>query len=348
MLEGFRAPLLAMALAGVVSWFLTPLVRRFAIVKGAVDDPTRDDRRVHQEPTPRWGGLAIYGGILVSLLALMPFAYEHNPFPIYLIGLLAVGACIVVLGAYDDLYQFSAVKQAGLILILAVAIQFIYGTSGRVHIEGIGWAGKWLDFGIWAVPITAIYIFVVTKTMDTIDGIDGLTAGIAAIAGATLSVMATQEVLQQLEMNRMSATPVKPSLLIGEQPRVALIAAAITGSAIGFLRHNFNPAKIFMGTGGAQLLGFLLASISIVGAMKTAAAVAIFVPMFAFGVQIFDAFFVVAKRIRAGKPITQADKRHLHHTLLRKGLTQRQTVAVLYLAALVLCGLLIWVVRAFG
>ena len=105
---------------------------------------------------------------------------------------------------------------------------------------------------------------------------------------------------------------------------------------MGFLKHNYNPAKIIMGTGGAYILGFTLACLSIVGALKTAAAVALFVPILVFGVPIFDAFFVVIKRLRSGVPITQADKRHVHHTLLRKGLSQKQTVWVLYAAAALL------------
>lgn len=345
-LEGFRAPLLTLFVAGLVSYLLTPFVRRIAIQSGAIDDPKQDDRRVHREPTPRWGGLAIYAGLVVSLLVVMPFAYPTNPYPMYLIGLLLVGAGIVVMGALDDLYQFSASKQALILLAFAVVIQFFQGPTATVQITGIGGFGRWVDFGWLAVPVTAIYIFVVTKTLDTIDGIDGLAAGIAAIAGATLSVMATQEVLQQMSLEGQGLG--KPGFFLGEQPRVALIAAAVAGSAIGFLRHNFNPAKIFMGTGGAQLLGFTLAAISVVGAMKTAATVAIFVPMLVFGVQIFDAFFVIIRRWRSGEPITQADKRHVHHSLLGRGLTQRQTVAVLYLVAIALCGVLILVVKYFG
>ena len=181
-----------------------------------------------------------------------------------------------------------------------------------------------LKFGLFAAPITAFYIFVVTKTMDTIDGLDGLAAGIAAIAACTLTIIATY----------------------GGQPRVAILAAALVGSSLGFLRHNYNPAKIFMGTGGAQFLGFSLACLSIVGAFKTAAAVAVLIPVLAFGVPIFDAAFVVIRRVISRQPITQADKRHMHHTLLGLGLSQRQTVLVLYaLAATLSVALLVVVLK---
>jgi UDP-GlcNAc:undecaprenyl-phosphate GlcNAc-1-phosphate transferase len=329
LLEGFRTPLLAAFIALTVSWMLTPWVRKLAIQRGAVDDPTADDRRVHREPTPRWGGLAIYAGVFVALAIVLPFAFPR-PFPPYVIGMTVIGAAIVVMGALDDVYQFRAAIQAGFLLVCGLAIQaFTDGASRQVQIPGIGMSPlgrEWFDFGIAAVPITAIYIFVVTKTMDTIDGIDGLASGIAAIAACTLSVIGTYE----------------------GQPRVAIIAAAVGGAALGFLRHNYNPARIFLGTGGAQLLGFLLACLSIVGAMKTAAAVAILVPLLAFGVPIVDAVQVVLRRIRGRRPISQADTQHLHHQLLRRGLSQRQAVWILYVVAAVLCGMLFVVVRLYG
>ncbi len=333
LLEGFRYPLLAMGVALVASLVLTPIVRRLAFRFGAVDDPNRDDRRVHKVPLPRWGGIAIYGGLLIALASVLPFAYPHAPFPLYLVGILGIGGVVVVAGALDDLHQFSAKIQLGVLLAAGVAIQFF--DSREVHttvqISGISWPifssdGAWVPFGIWAIPLTAFYIFVVTKTMDTIDGIDGLAAGIAAITGATLSIIATYE----------------------GQPRVALIAAALAGTSLGFLKHNYNPARIIMGTGGAQLLGFVLASLSIVGALKTAAAVAIIVPVLVFGVPLFDAAQVMIRRKLSGVPITQADKRHIHHQLLDRGLSQRQAVWVLYSIAIVLCVTLVIVVRVYG
>ena len=334
-LEGFRFPLFVAAVAALVSWGLTPLVRRLAIAKGAVDDPKQDDRRVHTEPTPRWGGMAIYGGILVSLLVVLPFANPNRPFPNYLIAVLACGLLLVLIGAYDDVRPMKARWQFLYLLVIGVAVQYFYDSFGdsvwRVQVTGMDYPPfdsdlTWIDFGWLAVPITAIYIFVVTKTMDTIDGIDGLAAGVASIAGVTLSIIATYE----------------------GQPRVALVAAAIAGACVGFLRHNYNPAKIFMGTGGAQLLGFFLAALSVVGAFKTAAALALFIPILVFGVPIFDAIFVVVRRLVSRQPVTQADKRHLHHTLLKKGYSQRQTVWILYTIAAALSLVLLVLVRAYG
>lgn len=339
-LDGFRMPLVTGIIALAVTWVCTPLVRKIAIKKGAVDDPKADDRRVHKEPIPRWGGLAIFAGIVVALVVVMPFAYPTNRLPTYLLGMLLCGAAIVVMGALDDLYQFKARVQALFLLAIGVVVQFFVtrhsGHPVSVQIMGVSFNGGWVDFGWLAFPITAIYLFVVSKTMDTIDGIDGLAAGIATITAATLSVIATYFVQNHPNIEQGSYR---------ELPRVALIAAAIGGSALGFLRHNYNPAKIFMGTGGAQVLGFMLAAISIVGVLKTAAAIALVIPLLAFGIPIFDAAFVVVRRIASHQPITQGDKRHLHHTLLGKGLSQRQAVWVLYLAAMMLCGVVLVMVR---
>lgn len=325
--KGYRFPFLTFVVALAVSWFLTPWVRKLAIDKGAVDDPKRDDRRIHKEPLPRWGGLAIYAGIVLSLLVVLPFAYPFQPFPPYLWGIIGIGAVLVGVGALDDLYQYSAKIQLLVLLAAGVAVQFLYNGIGRVQINTLGipfMDGAFLDVKAWwlAVPLTAIYIFVVTKTMDTIDGVDGLAAGIATISATTLCILGT----------------------FGSQPRVALIAAAVAGGAMGFLRHNYNPARIIMGTGGAYILGFTLACLSIVGAMKTAAAAALLIPLLVFGVPVFDAFWVVIRRLKSGHPVFQADKRHVHHTLLGLGLNQRQTVWVLYAIAATLCAVLVYIV----
>ncbi|MCH7903910.1 MAG: undecaprenyl/decaprenyl-phosphate alpha-N-acetylglucosaminyl 1-phosphate transferase [Armatimonadetes bacterium] len=331
-LDGFGFPLLVAGIAAVVTWGITPLVRRFAISKNAVDDPTVDDRRVHTEPTPRWGGIAIFSGLLVSLLLVLPFAYpQSNPFPVYVIALFVIGLALVVIGALDDIHQYRARVQFAYLLIIGFGIQFLFDNVGRVQISGMELPPfspdkAWVGFGWLALPITAIYIFVVTKTMDTIDGVDGLAAGVAGIAGVTLAVIA----------------------VMTGQPRVALIAAAIAGASLGFLPHNYNPAKIFMGTGGAQMLGFMLAVLSIVGAFKTAAAFVLFLPLLIFGVPIFDAVFVIIKRIVSRQPITKADKRHVHHTLLSKGFSQRQTVWILYTIAAALSLVLLILVKSYG
>ena len=201
-LAGFRYPLLGFIVALAVTWFLTPLVRKLAFAKGAVDDPKRDDRRIHTEPLPRWGGIAIYLGIVASLCAVLPFAYPMHTFPLYLIGMLLVGGVLVAVGALDDLFQYSAKVQLLLLLGAGISIQFLYDNVGRIQMGSLGIPlgdGKYLALGLAAIPLTAIYIFIITKTMDTIDGVDGLAAGIATISASTLfSVSSDSDVIAAL------------------------------------------------------------------------------------------------------------------------------------------------------
>lgn len=325
-LPGFRTPLIAAVLSALVVLAATPWVMKLAHRYGAVDDPTRDDRRVHTQITPRWGGIAIFLGIAATLLLVLPFAYPHKPFPPYLVALLLAATVLTVMGAWDDKVQFPAKIQLAYLIGLGVFVQFFFDPIGRIQVVGVTLpGGLWLPFSWAAVPLTAVYIFVVTKTMDTIDGIDGLAAGIAAIAATTIGIIATW----------------------GGQPRVAIVAMAIAGASLGFLRYNYHPAKVFMGTAGAQVLGFMLASLSIVGSMKTAATLALVLPLFLFAVPLFDAAFVVVRRVLSRTPITAPDKRHVHHTLLGQGFTQRQTVWILYLAAIAVSGVVLYLTRVF-
>ncbi len=307
----------------LTTYLLTPWVRRLAVRVGVMDMP--DARRVHTEPIPRWGGLAIYIGVLVGMFAGLLRLYLLAPSDeVFLgrafqfLGLLLVGTGVLIVGMLDDKYQFSALVQMGALLLAGLVVQ-LFG----VQIEGFAapLGGKfsearWVPLGMWTIPLTAVWMFVISKTMDTIDGLDGLAAGVSAIAAFALALMALQaaDMLDQPYPNWL----------------IAITAAAIAGAAGGFLRYNFNPARIFMGTGGAQFLGFMLGGLSVIGAFKTATAFAIVIPVLVFGLPLLDAGLAVVRRALRGQPIYKPDKKHLHHQLLERGLTQRQTVLILY------------------
>ncbi|GIV10967.1 MAG: undecaprenyl-phosphate alpha-N-acetylglucosaminyl 1-phosphate transferase [Fimbriimonadales bacterium] len=307
----------------LTTYLLTPWVRRWAIRFGAMDLP--DARRVHQEPIPRWGGLAIYIGVaigmLVGLLRLYLLAPSDTVFlerALQFLGLLLIGASVLIVGMVDDLKQFSALIQMGVLLLAGLMVQ-LFGVQIEGFAAPIGGKfseAKWIPLGAWTIPITAAWIFIISKTMDTIDGLDGLAAGVSAIAAFALALMALQaaDILDQPYPNWL----------------IAITAAAIAGAAGGFLRYNFNPARIFMGTGGAQFLGFMLGGLSVIGAFKTATAFAIFIPVLVFGLPLLDAGLAVMRRALSGQPIHKPDKKHIHHQLLERGLTQRQTVLILY------------------
>ena len=310
-------------LALATTYLLTPWVRRLAIRAGALDMP--DARRVHTEPIPRWGGLAIYIGVAVGMLAGLARLYLLAPSDeaflgraLQFLGLLLVGTGVLVVGMLDDRKQFSALIQMGALLLAGLVVQ-LFGVQIEGFAAPIGGKfseARWIPLGAWAIPITALWIFVVSKTMDTIDGLDGLAAGVSAIAALALALMALQaaDLLDQPYPNWL----------------IAITAAAIAGAAGGFLRYNFNPARIFMGTGGAQFLGFMLGGLSVIGAFKTATAFAILIPVLVFGLPFLDAGLAVVRRLLSGQPIHKPDKKHIHHQLLERGLNQRQTVLILY------------------
>jgi UDP-GlcNAc:undecaprenyl-phosphate GlcNAc-1-phosphate transferase len=274
---------------------------------------------------PLWGGIAIFTGFAITCLAIREFAGAAIQPQIPIVGVLVAGAVIVTIGLLDDVKELSAGTQAFAIICAAamlalfnIKIQFISNPFGHPPMFALN------DF--MSFIITIIWVFGVTKTVDFMDGLDGLAAGIGAIAAGFLAIMA----------------------YYSAQPHVAVMAAALSGACLGFLRFNFNPAKIFMGTGGSQFIGFALAAISIIGAFKVAAALAIALPILVFGVPIFDAVFVIFRRFVDRKPLHEADQSHLHHRLLAKGLTHKQAVLIIYLICLILGGValaLFWLMR---
>jgi UDP-GlcNAc:undecaprenyl-phosphate GlcNAc-1-phosphate transferase len=233
-----------------------------------------------------------------------------------------VGATVVALvGALDDKFNLSPVLQiAGIVAGAAILIRF--GVEIK-HVTRPFNAPQLIWLNALAIPITIAWVFGVTKTIDLIDGMDGLASGVCAIAATTLLLMAVQA--QGREAG-----------LAGSFQNVAILAGALIGASLGFLKHNYPPAKIFMGTVGSQFMGFVLASISILGAFKVAALVAVAVPVVALGVPILDAAFVVVRRFIERRPLHLADKSHVHHRLLERGLSHSQVVLVIYALSIVL------------
>lgn len=287
---------LALLLGCVLSYIFTPWVKKLAFKIGAVDVP-KDERRVHSEPIPHLGGIAIYLAFVISVLVFIPLSPA-------VMGMLIGGSFIVALGVVDDIKELSPkIKLAGQILAAVVLVMF------GIKVEWVtNPLGGMFYLGKLSIPLTIFWIVGITNTLNFIDGLDGLAAGISSIASFTLFLVALKE------GNTM----------------VVLMTAALAGAALGFLPYNFNPAKIFMGDTGAMFLGYILAAISIEGAIKSAAAIALIVPILALGLPIFDTIFAIIRRIANGCPVTQADKDHIHHRLLARGLSQRQVVLIMY------------------
>jgi UDP-GlcNAc:undecaprenyl-phosphate GlcNAc-1-phosphate transferase len=318
----------AALVAALVTIVATPSVRRWAEKHHAIDQP--EARRVNTQPMPRAGGVAIYLGFVIAVLITVTARHYaragQHTWNMQVVGILVATTFVALTGLVDDFRNLSAKIQ-----ILAIVAAGLILAGFGVRIEGTtnpfgGLVGPTYDPNVnWhplslatSVLLTVVWVFVVTKTVDAIDGIDGLAAGVCAISAATLALMSAQ-------------------LHTAEGPTLALMSAAVAGACLGFLRHNYHPAKIIMGTIGAWVLGVPLAAISILGAFKVAAAVSVLVPVLVLGVPIFDFTHVLARRLLERAPLTKADRRHLHHRLLARGWNQRQVVWFIYSVTALLC-----------
>lgn len=274
---------------------LTPLVKKLAFMIGATDNP--NDRKVHTGEMARLGGLAIYVSFILGLFILKP-ENEYLPF------IFAGGTLVFLIGALDDIKEQSA--KVKLIAQLAAAIIVIVG---GVQLEFINLPfGGVLELGFLSIPITLLWIIGITNAINLIDGLDGLSAGVSAIVLATISAL---------------------SIVQGDIFIVAM-AIALLGGTLGFLVHNFHPAKLFMGDSGALFLGFMIAVIALLG-FKNVTVFSLIVPLLILAVPISDTLFAIIRRVLKKQSFSTPDKSHLHHCLLRLGYTHRQTVLIIYL-----------------
>lgn len=292
-----------------VALCIMPGVIIFAQKTGAMDAP--DQRKVHKTPVPRIGGIGIYLAFMLAISACMVTNNLSTEVTNELVGILVSGSIIAVVGIIDDYKNLPAkIKLLGQIFAAVVLVVFF-----DVRIDFITDPfGDYIYLDLFAIPATIFWLVGVTNTVNLIDGLDGLAAGVATIASITIFLVA-------LEQNIFL---------------VAVLTAALAGAAIGFLYYNFNPARIFMGDTGSMFLGFILASISIIGAVKSAATIALIVPILALGLPIFDTTFAIVRRYRGGVSIFKPDKGHLHHRLLALGFTQRQAVLLMYVISALL------------
>ncbi len=275
---------------------LTPAVGGMARRLGAVDLP--GGRRVNQLPVPRLGGLSLFFGLLVPALAFLHVGRENR-------GLLLGAAVAVAVGIIDDFRGLGWFpKLVGQVGAAAVPTAFgVWVDRFTFPFLGIDSLPEWAG-----IPITVFWIVAIMNMVNFLDGMDGLAAGVAAIAGLTFSVIA-------LSLGKVDA---------------AILSAIVFGACLGFLRHNFYPARIFMGDSGALLLGYVLATVAVQGLLKTAATVALFFPLLVLAVPIVDTTFVVVRRLKHGERVFVGDQAHLHHRFLRRGFSQRRAALTIW------------------
>jgi UDP-GlcNAc:undecaprenyl-phosphate/decaprenyl-phosphate GlcNAc-1-phosphate transferase len=298
--------LAAFIISTVVVLISTPVVRKIGLKNGRVDLP--GGRKVHQRPMVRLGGVSIFLGTLTALLwvwhaggfGVMPPDQEYEIW-----GVTIGGLAFFLIGLADDLFGLSAILRLCLQSLVAgcawwVGVQIAFLT---IPFVGLTPLPAWVS-----LPITIIWLVGMANAINWIDGLDGLAAGVSGIAAVVMLIVS----------------------LFMDQPGAALIAAALAGGALGFLRYNFNPAQIFMGDGGAYFMGFTLAGVGVIGLVKSVTTVAVVLPYLILAVPILDMSAVILDRIRNGKSPFVADKRHLHHRLLQAGLSHRLTVIFIY------------------
>ncbi len=288
--------------ATILSLIFTPVAIKVAPKIGAIDIP-KDSRRMHKHAIPRFGGLAIYIGMTITLLI---YGREHSKLIAVMIG----GTLVYALGVIDDLKNLSPKLKFTVETLIAI---FMYAMGLRIRFITNYFGEGTYHFGtVFCFLVTVIWIVGITNTINLIDGLDGLAAGIAAIASLCIAYIAY---IHGDEYGMMI---------------VCLAMLALAGSAIGFLPYTFYPAKIFMGDGGSLFLGFMMAVLSVVGPLKRSTVIAVVVPVIVLGIPIFDTFFAILRRFVNRKPIMQADRGHLHHRLMDSGYGQRRTVIMLY------------------
>ncbi|MDW7668295.1 MAG: MraY family glycosyltransferase [Bacillota bacterium] len=289
--------------AFVLSFFFTPVARKLAFKLDVLDIP-KDDRKVHKEPIPYLGGAAIYASAILTMLIFSDLDRTA-------VSIMLGGTVVFFVGLIDDIKDISPrVKLAGQIIAALIAV---YGGARINYITNPlpGYDVIYLEY--LTIPISVLWIVGITNTINLIDGIDGLASGVATISASTMMFIAA----------------------ISGFDFILVECAVVAGASLGFLPYNFNPAKIFMGDTGALFLGYMLAVISILGVMKIVTSATIIIMILVLGIPLFDTSFAIIRRIRNKKPIMEADRGHVHHRLLAKGFTQRQTVLILYIVSII-------------
>lgn len=285
----------------IVTFFITasfiPVVKKIAEFIGAMDVPNA--RKVHTKPIPRLGGLGIYAGFLLGYMLFGLHSIQMN-------AILIGSFIILVTGIFDDIKPVPA-KWKFLAQTVGASIVPLYG---GILLQDISAFGLYFNFGVFAYPITILFIVSVINCINLIDGLDGLSSGIASIYFLTVGIIG-------LLLNHFGGLDI-------------ILTFIMLGSTLGFLLHNFNPAKIFMGDSGSMFLGYIIAVIALLG-FKNITLTSFLIPILLLAIPIMDTLFAILRRLINHKPIGEPDKNHLHHQLLKLKLSQKKTVLIIYL-----------------
>jgi len=274
-----------------------PIVKKIALFVGAMDIP--NERKIHKAPIPRLGGLGIYGGFLLGYMLFGQHSVQMN-------AILIGSFIILITGIIDDIKPVPA-KYKILGQIAGAAVIPLYG---GIVLQDVSAFGIYLNFGIFAYPVTIIFIVALINCINLIDGLDGLSSGISSIYFLTVGIIG-------LLLNNSNGLDIALTFIM-------------LGSTLGYLFHNFPPAKIFMGDSGSMFLGYIIAVIALLG-FKNITLTSVIVPMLLLAIPIMDTLFAILRRLINHKPIGEPDKNHFHHQLLKLNLSKKKTVLMIYL-----------------
>lgn len=287
--------IIMVAVTFIVSLISVPVAKKIAAHVGALDIP--NSRKVHSKPMPRMGGLAIYFAFLVGYILFGQISSK-------MISILIGSFIILVTGIIDDIKPIDAkVKMLGQILSALIVVFY-----GDIILQDISAFGLYIDFGIFAYPITVIFIVACINCLNFIDGLDGLAAGISSIFFVTIGII---------------------TFIRGQFGLPYELTFIMLGSTLGFLVHNFHPASIFMGDSGSMFLGFIISIITLLG-FKNVMMSSIIIPFLILAIPILDTLFAIIRRKLKGESISKPDKFHVHHQLLRKNFSHKTTVLIIY------------------
>lgn len=301
------ALLLILASSAGATFILTPLVRAAARSRGWLDCPD-GERKLHNAPVPRLGGVAVFAGFAVGATLVLVLAPPGSRNGQELLHLLAASMAVLGIGILDDVRGVPPRAKIG---VQAAAALYLYFNGFAIQSLSNPYDGQPFSLGILALPLTLLWFVGVSNAFNLIDGLDGLATGIGLFATTTLFVA---------------------SVLNGHW-ETALLATGLGGALVGFLRYNASPASIFLGDSGALFVGFALAGLAVRGHMKSSTAIAVTAPLLALALPLVDAGIAVLRRLLGGQKVFQADVDHIHHKLVRRGLAPNRVVVLLYAVA---------------
>lgn len=293
--EVIRQVFLMLGTTFLFSLCITPVIKMIAKHVGAMDIP--NERKVHKVPMPRLGGLSIFFGFLLGYMLFGEQSIVMN-------SILIASFVVILIGVFDDIKPLKAsVKFIGQLVAACIIVFY-----GNIILRDVSAFGIYIDFGYFSIPFTIFFILGCINCMNLIDGLDGLAAGISSIYFATVGIIAIMQGKFGLDF---------------------LLTFIMLGSTLGFLVHNFNPATIFMGDSGSMFLGLIISVIALLG-FKNVTMTSLIIPLLLLAIPILDTIFAIIRRTLKGEKISTPDKYHIHHQLLKRNLSQRQTVLAIY------------------